>query len=156
MAAICVRTGKLIVDVQQKFQKQEDVNRFIARICSETPSRKKVAILWDNASSHRALTVRDYLASVDVAAIFNLPYHPQYNGIEHVFSDIKRRFRKRLTELKIAEVNDLNLEDLVKETFAETNRRVAINQCMHGWRELLAADPRCPLRFQGQALKKLE
>ena len=93
IAAACAQTGQILFDLQAQFQKQEDVIPFISRICCETPLNRKVAILWDNASAHKARTVKAHLARLDVASIFNIAYSPQYNGIEHVFSDVKPRFR---------------------------------------------------------------
>ena len=88
---------------------------------------KKCAILWDNASAHRARSVRACLERLDIMAIFNIPYHPQYNGIEHVFADVRARFRKRLTALKISGADEIDLEAIVTATFTETDRRIATN-----------------------------
>ena len=37
IAATCVRTGALLIEVGEKFQKKEDVRRFIGRVAAETP-----------------------------------------------------------------------------------------------------------------------
>lgn len=154
IAATCAQTGEILFDMQKTFQKQEDVIPFISRVCCETPLNKKVAILWDNASAHKARSVKDYLARVDVTAIANIAYSPQYNGIEHVFSDVKPRFRKRLTELKVAGVADFDLKVEVNAAFAATDRQRTIAHLMRSWRYLLSGDPRCPARFQGQQLQR--
>ena len=113
IAATCVRTGDLLFDIGEKFQKQDDVRKFLTKILVETPPGKKVAILWDNASSHKAKSVRRFCEGMDITTIFNVAYHPQYNGIEHVFSDVRRRYRKKLTEVKISGVTDIDLKELV-------------------------------------------
>ena len=100
--------------------------RFLAKICVATPPEKKVALLWDNASSHRARTVKDYLGHADITAVFNVPYHPQFNGIEHVFSDVRRRYRKTITMLKINGADDIDLSAVVTQTFESTDPKVVI------------------------------
>ena len=92
IVAVAVRTGDMVWEIGRKFQKQDDICRFVAKICAETPPEKKVAMMWDNASSHRARTVRLYLESLDVTDIKNVPYSPFWNGIEHVFSDVRLRY----------------------------------------------------------------
>ena len=46
-----MQTGELLFEVGESFQKKEDVVNFLAKICAATPPEKKVALLWDNASS---------------------------------------------------------------------------------------------------------
>ena len=128
--------------------------KFIAKVCVATPPERKLALLWDNASSHKARFVKDYLVDVGVTAISNVPYHPQFNGIEHVFSDVRRRYRKTITMLKINGADDIDLSAVLKQTFDSTDPQVVIAHCMQGWRNLLKADPRCPSRFQGRPVNK--
>ena len=54
---------------------------FFTKIFVETPPRKKVCILWDNALSHKAKTVHQHCEELDVRTIFSKPYQPQNNGI---------------------------------------------------------------------------
>ena len=98
--------------------------------------------------------MKDYLGHADITAVFNVPYHPQFNGIEHVFSDVRRRYRKTITMLKINGADDIDLSTVVTQTFDSTDPKVIIAQCLRGWRYLLKADPRCPVRFQGQPVNK--
>ena len=133
IAAVSVQTGALLYTIGETFQKQEDVVQFVAKICSESPPGKKVAILWDNASSHKARSVQDYLRTTDTIAIANVPYHPQYNGIEHVFSDVRRRYRKKITDLKISGADEIDLREVVSATFAATLPAVVRAQCLRGW-----------------------
>lgn len=76
IAAACVATGELMFDLGEKFQKKEDVIRFVDQIRIATPLDKSVAILWDNASSHRAAATRQHLRNSNIVSIMNVPYHP--------------------------------------------------------------------------------
>ena len=61
----------------------------------------KVAIFFDNASYHRSNLVKEYSNSNDLRLVFNLPYKPEYNGIETMWAKWKQKFRKELTKLKL-------------------------------------------------------
>lgn len=154
IAACSVYTGELLFEIGEKFQRKEDVVRFIGRICEATPPGKKVAILMDNAASHKARVVKTFMERIDATACFNVAYHPQWNGIEHVFSDVRARYRKRLTALKLASVDDIDLRAEVTATFTETSRRIVIDQCMRGWRQLLRPEGVGPDSFQERTLVK--
>ena len=75
----------------QKFQKKEDVCAFIDLISRHT-AHDKVAILWDNASSHKSGLVQRHLESRNIVAVFNIPYTPQFNGIETVYTKFVEPF----------------------------------------------------------------
>ena len=56
-----------------------------------------LAIFMDNLSVHKTLATHEAYEHLDIKPIFNLPYSPDYNPIESVFSLVKRIFnRKRL------------------------------------------------------------
>lgn len=154
IVAFCVKHGTFVWELSQKFQKKEDVVRFVNAVACATPPQEKLAILLDNAASHKARLVRDRAAVLDIPLLFNLPYHCVFNGIENIFANVKQRFRKKLTVLKIDDALALDLAAVIQETFDETETAKATNLCMLGWRKLLAPDPRSPQQFQGQQLKK--
>ena len=59
-----------------------------------------LAIFMDNLSVHKTLVTQKAYENLDIKPIFNLPYSPDYNPIESVFSLVKRIFnRKRLEQL---------------------------------------------------------
>ena len=93
------------------------------------------------------------LEELGVESVFNIPYSPQFNGIEYIFSDIKRRFRAELTLLKAdRDLPEVDLRKLINDTFSATTEEQAVKLCLYGWRNLLAGDDRCPEIFQGQRL----
>ena len=53
-----------------------------------------MAVFWDNASIHRSRVVQEYLENDDFACVFNVPYAPEYNGIELLWGLTKQMYRK--------------------------------------------------------------
>ena len=62
---------------------------------------EKIALFLDNLSAHRSEKARAEMARLGFRAIFNVPYSPEYNPIEFVFSKVKEKFR-RLRARKLA------------------------------------------------------
>jgi len=61
-------------------------------------------IILDNARIHHSKLVKKYVKDNDIELIFNVPYSPETNPIEMIFSKIKHVFRKkRLEECDMAE-----------------------------------------------------
>ena len=50
-------------------------------------------IIADNVAFHKSKDVIEYLKSNEANMIFIPPYSPEYNPIEFVFSEIKRKIR---------------------------------------------------------------
>ena len=70
---------------------------------------KKVSILLDNCSSHRAKTTLDYLKAKNWSIFFLPPYSPQLAPVELAFNHIKSqiRFQDRETLLKFSKTEAL-------------------------------------------------
>ena len=50
--------------------------------------------MLDNASIHRAKATVAHAQSLDFTIVWNVPYHPEFNGIEYVWSIAKSNFKK--------------------------------------------------------------
>jgi transposase len=59
----------------------------------------------DNLSVHKTNEVRDCCARLNIKEIFNVPYSPEFNGIECYFSLVKNNYKKPLLDLLIAAEN---------------------------------------------------
>ena len=53
-----------------------------------------VAVFMDNLRVHHSLIVREQMKAMNIEALFNVPYSPENNPIETVFSLIKHQFKK--------------------------------------------------------------
>ena len=54
-----------------------------------------IALFMDNCTVHHSKVVTEYLKVNNIAAIFNVPYSPQYNPIEHYWGLVKNTSRGR-------------------------------------------------------------
>ncbi len=80
--------------------------------------RKNLLLVWDNASSHKSKTVKEYLDSqnIDNPAIWleNIPpYSPELNPIEQLWGYLKKKlsnhFFYNTSDLKKAVVQELEI-----------------------------------------------
>ena len=51
-----------------------------------------IALFMDNASIHKSRGVKPIYEDRDIKPVFNVPYSPDFNPIEAVFSKVKRLF----------------------------------------------------------------
>ena len=52
-----------------------------------------LTIMLDNASIHRSKATVEHARSLDFTIVWNVPYHPEFNGIEFVWAIVKKKFR---------------------------------------------------------------
>lgn len=69
-----------------------DANLFLEFIKKLNVTNKY--ILMDNARIHHSHVVMDYITSTSNKIIFNVPYSPEFNPIEIIFSKFKSKLRK--------------------------------------------------------------
>ena len=50
--------------------------------------------MLDNASIHRAATTQRLASQLGFDIVWNVPYHPEFNGIEYVWNIAKQLFRE--------------------------------------------------------------
>lgn len=58
-------------------------------------------VIMKNYSIHHAKMVKELIYERNINAIWNVPYCPQYNGIELYWAQTKRHFRKHVTQIKV-------------------------------------------------------
>jgi len=63
------------------------INRLRARA-----GRRPIALFMDNLWVHKNAEIRELMARLDIRPIYNVAYSPEFNPIEAVFSEVKRRF----------------------------------------------------------------
>ena len=77
---------------------------------------KPFALFIDNASIHRAKDVKPTYQELKITTIFNVAYSPEFNGVEAVFSKVKRLFsNKRLNNL--VNKTGFNFDRAIKHSF---------------------------------------
>ena len=53
----------------------------------------KICIFMDNLSAHTSERSKESMRELGFRYIYNVPYSPDYNPIESVFSQVKRNFK---------------------------------------------------------------
>lgn len=95
--------------------KQKGLIRFLDN--AWTAASKALTVVWDNASSHHAKTIKAYLAKQSkkhprIRVENTPPYSPELNPIEQVWSYLKyqlrNHFAQNVTELRQIVTNELD------------------------------------------------
>ena len=58
----------------------------------------------DNLMVHKAEQVEKVYKELDMIPIFNVPYSPQFNGIESYFSLVKQEYKKLLLKYLVIDM----------------------------------------------------
>jgi transposase len=64
---------------------------------------------------HKTNEVKAAYARLGITPVYNIPYSPDFNGIESYFSMVKSHYKKLLLQLMIKE-STFNVVDLIKES----------------------------------------
>jgi transposase len=73
---------------------------FINKI-DEKFGRGDFALFLDNLSVHKTKDAKHLFKKLNITEIFNVPYCPQFNGIESYFSQLKATYKKLLMKCVI-------------------------------------------------------
>ena len=101
---VCQKTYKKSVNVEKCLD-------WIQKLRAENPDRK-LCLFWDNLSVHHSKRVLGRLDDLGIKYIFNLPFSPQYNGVEGCFSKIKQSFKVQRLQ-KMARGIKPNIQSLI-------------------------------------------
>ena len=97
--------------------RKEDIVPFFTKL-KKYYGKHKLAVFLDNASSHKALIVKQAAADLGIVLIYDVPYRPDLNGLENVWVHVKNNYRYKKTRHLMAGQSWDN-EKLVKECIAE-------------------------------------
>ena len=89
----------------------------------------KIALFMDNLSAHRSEKSKVEMAKLGFRCIFNVPYSPEYNPIEFVFSKVKQKFRT-LRARKIAGIIQDSHLSIVRQAIESVRKQDIVN-CVH-------------------------
>lgn len=102
------------------YTKSGDTKRFKEYINELYVANKdaKIAVLMDNLGVHKSPEVRQLMDELDIPAIYNVPYQPDFNPAEACFSKIKNYFRRKKLNLLVNEI-EFDSQELVKEAVGQ-------------------------------------
>ena len=93
---------------------------YLAKLREANPD-DKIAIFMDNLSVHTSDRAKDAMREHGFRWIYNVPYSPEYNPIEFVFSQVKANFRK-LRAKKFMGLTTDSHEALVAKAFQQIKK----------------------------------
>jgi transposase len=79
---------------------------FIEKLVNKGVNNKY--LLVDNARIHHAKIVKDYMNTTSNTFVYNVPYSPEFNPIEHVFSKLKNILRNKINNTKIKIIKNIH------------------------------------------------
>jgi transposase len=100
IAAISEEHGLIDYLVHPKAINSEIFVAFINQIAEKLLGRD-FALFLDNLSVHKTKDTKLLFEKFNITEIFNVPYFPQFNGIESYFSQLKATYKKLLLKCVI-------------------------------------------------------
>jgi transposase len=78
------------------------------------------ALFLDNLSVHKTKDARHIFEKLNITEIFNVPYCPQFNGIESYFAQLKANYKKLLLKCVIKDAS-YDTADLIRQSIANVS-----------------------------------
>ena len=104
--------------------------QFVAFIeaISEKYDQQEFAMFMDNLQVHKTQEVSDTCKRLKVRSIFNVPYSPDFNGIESYFSLVKGEYKKLILQ-KLVKGIKVDSTALIKESVERVDNE-KIKRCV--------------------------
>jgi transposase len=83
------------------------------------------ALFLDNLSVHKTKEAKRLFEELNITEIFNVPYCPQFNGIESYFSQIKATYKKLLLQHMIKDVQ-VDTKDMIRWSLEKVSSETAM------------------------------
>ena len=112
----------------------EEFTVFIKQL-SQKFGGQPFAIFMDNLSVHKTRPVMDLYKELQITPIFNVPYSPDFNGIESYFSMVKAAY-KRLLLQHVMNEERFQVVSLIKQALAEVEDEKTRHSAAHGVTEI--------------------
>jgi len=144
VAAVSMRRGVICFHVRPKSFTAPTFRDFLEDVRAEHTS-ERVQVLADNCSIHKAKIVREYAAKAKIDLHWNVPYQPQWNGIEYAWAIAKRTFKKFQLQRMLG-LNTMTFEECVYASVSELDKDEVARCCLKGVKNLLAGigPDKCP------------
>lgn len=98
---------------------------------SDKQEKQPFALFMDNLSVHKTKKVMKVYEELNIFPIFNIPYSPDYNGIESYFALVKGKYKKLLLSRLIKE-ETINAVQLIKDSILFIEDSKVINCVRNG------------------------
>ena len=88
---------------------------------SEKHRYQPFSLFLDNLTVHKAKETKQLFEKLNITEIFNVPYCPQFNGIESYFSLVKAQYKKLLLQ-QVIKGSDVGTENMIKMAVASVDQ----------------------------------
>ena len=124
----------------------EDVRTFLHELRKRIPASKKVVVFMDMAGTHCTQALwRDVMGgALNLSIIYNLPYRPDFYGIEAFWAAAKKDYRNRFDWIK-ANGRQWVQAELIQQCIEAVSDETAKRLARAGWIRLFKGQPVVPL-----------
>ena len=142
-AIIDADNGPLVLHVMERTEehkgfKKEDMVVALQKLRDVLPEGP-IGLFWDNASIHKAGDTMAEARRLQIEPFFNVPYRPQWMGVEHLWKHMKEQYRAHITNLRARKIEFSNL-DVVQTLCDNLDREQVKSIAVAGWLSLLEAE----------------
>ena len=132
LALLCGISKEQGVDHYQIFEKSVNVDKFIEYLNGLRASQPdaKICLFMDNLSAHTSERSKKAMRDRNFRYIYNVPYKPDYNPIELVFSQVKSYF-KALRAKKFTGLTQDSHEALVAQAIGKVKKKNVVKCVEH-------------------------
>jgi hypothetical protein len=103
---------------------------FLVRL-HDIAGRRPMTVLLDNCRIHMTNLVKNVARAFRIKLVFNVPYHPELNGIELVWAIAKKRF-KELQLQRLLGTIDASFVDCIHKVMRDLTREEVARCCRNG------------------------
>ena len=96
----------------------------------EQNGKDNIALFMDNLAAHKSDKSKVEMARLGFRCIFNVPYSPEYNPIEFIFSKVKSKFRN-LRARKLAGVIQDGHRSMIEQSIQCVRKQDIVNCVNH-------------------------
>ena len=97
IGGITLEDGLIEYSIVPRSIKTDEFKEFLEKLSARF-SGKPFAVFLDNLSVHKTNLSKEEFKRLHITPIFNIPYSPQFNGIESYFSLLKAEYKNLLLQ----------------------------------------------------------
>ena len=132
LAVLCGISKEKGLEHHRIFEFSVNVDRFIEYLAGvkEAHPEEKICIFMDNLSAHTSDRSKAAMREHGFRMIYNVPYSPEYNPIEFVFSQFKRNFRALRAQKLVGLIQDSH-EALIEKALKKIKKKDVVSCVNH-------------------------
>ena len=119
------------IDYHEIYEKSVNIEKFATYLKNlrQNHGKQKIALYLDNLSVHRSNKIKELMKDLDIKYVWGIPYSPDYQPIESVFSMVKNNYRKESIYHIINNI-PINFRKLIRSSF-ENIERIKVQNCIN-------------------------